>query len=292
VNSFNYTRELGGLFVVWATAQPDQDLVEVETVLKEEIAEFLAHGPNPEELERSKSSQRASFIRGLERIGGFGGKSDVLAASEVYLGSPDAHKAAQGRFRNATTQNVHEAGKRWLAEGAFTLVVHPFPEYDVAESDVERSGGPPEVTEFPTGTFPDRETATLSNGLKVILAERSAVPVVNFNLLLDAGYASDLRPAPPWKSPTSSSTWAQRSPPTPTWTCPASPCRPSKRTWMLRSISTPTWRCTPRSRRRSSNGCTSRHSPPSSGKRCSRSAWRCGSSLGFSMATVTPTARR
>jgi zinc protease len=191
VNSFNYTRELGGVFVVWATAQPDQDLVEVETVLKEEIAEFLANGPNPEELERSKSSQRASFIRGLERIGGFGGKSDVLAASEVYLGKPDAHKATQGRFLNATTQNVHEVAKRWLAEGAFTLVVKPFPEYEVAESDVERSDGPPEVTEFPTGTFPERETATLSNGLKVILAERSAVPVVNFNLLLDAGYASD-----------------------------------------------------------------------------------------------------
>ena len=26
VNSFNYTRELGGVFVLWATAQPDQDL--------------------------------------------------------------------------------------------------------------------------------------------------------------------------------------------------------------------------------------------------------------------------
>jgi len=191
VNSYNYTRELGGIFVVWATAQPDQDLAEVEAVLNEEIAEFLANGPDRGELERSRSEQRARFIRGLERVGGFGGKSDVLAASEVYLGSPDGYKAVQERFVSATTGDVHQAAVRWLSEGAFTMEIHPFPDHGVAGSDVDRSDGPPKVAEFPAGVFPDRRTATLSNGLKVILAERSAVPVVSLNLLLDAGYAAD-----------------------------------------------------------------------------------------------------
>ncbi|HEX9975528.1 MAG TPA: pitrilysin family protein, partial [bacterium] len=35
------------------------------------------------------------------------------------------------------------------------------------------------------------QRATLSNGLKIILAERHAIPVVNFNLMMDAGYAAD-----------------------------------------------------------------------------------------------------
>jgi len=191
VGSFNYTRELGGVFVVWATAQPDQDLAEVEAIMNEEMEKFLADGPSIEELERNKSDLRASFIRGVERVGGFGGKSDILAMSEVYLGSPDGYKEIQERLMTATTRDVHDAARYWLSEGAFTIEVQPFPEFTVAGSDVNRSGGPPEVADFPAGVFPDREMGTLSNGLNVILAKRTAVPVVNLNLLLDAGYAAD-----------------------------------------------------------------------------------------------------
>jgi len=191
VRSFNLTRQFGGLFLVWATAQPEQGLAEVERALDEEIAKLLASGPTQEEVDRSKAGQRAAFVRGVERVGGFGGKSDVLAASQVYRGSPDGHKAAQARILTATTQQVFEAAQRWLGEGTLTVEVVPFPPYSVTESSIDRSTGPPEVDDFPTGVFPALETAELSNGLKVILAERSAIPVVELNLLLDAGYASD-----------------------------------------------------------------------------------------------------
>jgi len=191
VGSFNFTRQLGGLFALWATAQPGQDLTDVERALEEEMRAFLADGPTQGELERSQAGQRADFVRGVERIGGFGGKSDVLAASQVYMGSPEAHKDMQARILTATTAQVHQAAQRWLGLGTFTLEVQPFPEYQVIESPVDRTAGLPEVKDFPAGIFPARQTAQLSNGLEVILAERHAVPVVNFNLLLDAGYASD-----------------------------------------------------------------------------------------------------
>ena len=45
--------------------------------------------------------------------------------------------------------------------------------------------------EFPELKFPDLQRATLSNGTRVILAERSAVPVVQMSLLLDGGYKAD-----------------------------------------------------------------------------------------------------
>jgi zinc protease len=191
VNSFNYTRQLGGLFVVSATAQPGGDLGAVERALDEEIARLLEEGPTPEELDRSKTSQRAAFVRGIERVGGFGGKSDILAASQVYFGSPDAHEANQARILTATVQQVQQVAKRWLTPGVFTLEVVPFPDYSVVETDVDRSAGVPAVTEFPTGRFPERARTTLSNGMKVILAHREAVPLVELDLLLDAGYASD-----------------------------------------------------------------------------------------------------
>jgi zinc protease len=155
------------------------------------LARFVEEGPSPKELERSKTSQRAAFVRGIERVGGFGGKSDILAASEVYRGSPDAHEKTQARIRSATAEQVQAVAQRWLTPGVFTLEVLPFAEYSVAESEVDRAKGVPKVAEFPTGHLPRREQTTLSNGMKVILAGRSAVPVAEFRLLLDAGYASD-----------------------------------------------------------------------------------------------------
>jgi zinc protease len=43
----------------------------------------------------------------------------------------------------------------------------------------------------PEARFPAVSRATLSNGLKVVLAERHSVPQVNMTLLVDAGYAAD-----------------------------------------------------------------------------------------------------
>jgi zinc protease len=191
VNSFNYTRQLGGLFVVTATAQPGGDLAAVEAALEEEVARLVEEGPSAEELERSKTSQRAAFVRGIERVGGFGGKSDILAASQVYLGSPDGHEAQQARILEATVEQVRTAAQRWITPGVFTLEVLPFREYSVAETGVDRTTGVPAVAEFPSARLPGREHATLSNGLEVILASRHSVPVVELSLMLDAGYASD-----------------------------------------------------------------------------------------------------
>ncbi|MCP4661530.1 MAG: insulinase family protein [bacterium] len=190
VVGFVYPRELGGLFILRATAHPGGDLAEVERAMDEELARFLADGPTPQELERVKTDRRAGFIRGVERIGGFGGKSDILAQSEVYGGSPDYHKVTQKRLQTATVADLQQAAQRWLSDGVFILEVRPFPEYGTVESSVDRSQLP-EPGESPEVSFPELERTTLSNGLEVILAERHAIPVVSFFLLLDAGYAAD-----------------------------------------------------------------------------------------------------
>ncbi len=189
--SFALDRELGGLFVLWATAAPGQDLGGVERALDEELERFIAGGPTAAELERVKTQYRAGFVRGIERIGGFGGKSDILATHEVYAGDPDAYKTTLARVASATVEDLQRAAGEWLADGDYNLEIHPFPEYATTESGVDRSAGVPETREFPEGRFPRLEKTTLANGLKVILAERHAVPVVWFRLLVDAGYAAD-----------------------------------------------------------------------------------------------------
>lgn len=182
--------EIGGQFRVQATAKPKQDLAQVEKGLDEELARFLKDGPTAEELARVKAQHEASFVRGIERIGGFGGKSDRLAQSQVFLGSPDAYKISLKRVHDATAEDLKAAANRWLSDGVYVLEVHAFPDYKAAATGADRSKAPV-VSAPPELKFPKLQRATLSNGLKVILAERHEVPLVEFWLNADAGYAAD-----------------------------------------------------------------------------------------------------
>ncbi len=183
--------EISGQFYIEATARPGGDLGAVEKAIDEELAKFLANGPTPEELKRVQTRSYATFVRGIERIGGFGGKSDVLARGQVFAGDPEAYKKQRETIDTATTAELKEAAVRWLSDGVFILEVHPFPNYKVlSKTDVDRSKVP-EAGPAPSLKFPAIQHATLSNGMKIVLAQRHEIPVVNFRLLLDAGYASD-----------------------------------------------------------------------------------------------------
>lgn len=195
VSAYVDLREIAGLFHIEATAKPGVDLKTVETAVNEELQKFLNDGPTEKEMQRIKTQYRARFIRGIERIGGFGGKSDILARNMVFAGDPEFYKVTLNRMSNATAQNLQDAAARWLSDGDYILEIHPYPELSTIETDVDRSSLPDAGTP-PEASFPEIQHAELSNGLKLVLAERHAIPVVDFRLLIDAGYAADQFGAP------------------------------------------------------------------------------------------------
>jgi zinc protease len=192
--AFTDLSEIGGQFYVRLTGRPEK-IAQVEKEADEELARFLKNGPTPEELQRAKTQYQANFIRGVERIGGFGGKSDRLAQSQVFRGSPDAYKISLKRVQEATAEDLRAAAQKWLSDGVYILEVDPFPDYKTASAGADRSKAPDTGTP-PELKLPKFQWATLSNGLKVVLAERHEVPLVNFTLAADAGYASDSLTSP------------------------------------------------------------------------------------------------
>ncbi|HEX9581149.1 MAG TPA: pitrilysin family protein [Gemmatimonadales bacterium] len=195
VAAFIDPREIGGQVWVQATVQPGGDLAAVERALDEELGRFLRDGPTADELQRVKTQFRANFLRGIERIGGFGGKSDVLAQGEVFAGRPDHYKTRLERVAAMTAADIQRTAGAWLADGAFVLEVHPFPPYQVAESAVDRTRVP-QPGPAPSVGFPRLQRATLPNGLTLVLAERHSIPQVNLRLVVDAGYAADRSAVP------------------------------------------------------------------------------------------------
>jgi len=190
VSSSIYPREIAGQVTITATALPGKDLARIEEILREELAKYLQEGPTEEELARVVTQHQARFIRGLERIGGFGGKADILAQNQVYGDTPDFYKKTEKLIAEATPADLKRASVEWLSDGLHVLEVHPFPEHKNGTDEVDRDGLP-EVSGFPSLDLPDVQRVTLSNGLRVALAERHDIPTVDFRLVVDAGYAAD-----------------------------------------------------------------------------------------------------
>ncbi|HEY7387556.1 MAG TPA: pitrilysin family protein [Bryobacteraceae bacterium] len=190
VGAFVNPREIGGQFFITATARPGVDLARLEKAVDEEVARFLKDGPTQEELERVRTQYMANFLRGVDRIGGFGGTSDVLAQSQVYLGDAGAYKTKLARVREATPAKLREAAARWLSDGVYTMEIYPYGDLKPSSETVDRTKLP-EAGQPPEPRLPKLERTTLSNGLQIVLAERHELPLVNFSLMVDSGYAAD-----------------------------------------------------------------------------------------------------
>jgi zinc protease len=186
----NDTNEIAGQFDFTLTATPGGDISKVEKAADEELQNFLKNGPTESELQIAKTQIFGSYARIVERIGGFGGKSDLLARCQTFRGNPDCYKDYLRWVKAATPASVKKAAFDWLSDGDYVLEVHPYPTNLKTENKMDRStepapGGPESLT------LPPLQKATLANGLKIVLAERHTAPVVNFTLMVDSGYAAD-----------------------------------------------------------------------------------------------------
>ena len=213
VATANYGAQLGGSFFIRAMVKQGVDPARVEAVIDEELKRLVTEGPTAEEVERAKTSYRAGFVRGIERIGGFGGKADALASCATFTGDAGCFRESLATVAAATPQQVRDVAAEWLGHPSHTFVVKPGtrkplaeepsatpspfalpkpdPKYATTASAVDRKAGVPQVEAFPELKFPALQRARLKNGSTVVLAERHEIPVVDISYEFDGGYASD-----------------------------------------------------------------------------------------------------
>ena len=190
VSAYLSPGEIGSQFTIVATAHPGKDPDAVASAVDEELARFLSDGPTDHELQRVITEGEAGFLRRIERIGGFGGKSAILAQGEVYRGDPGAYAERFHIRKAATPDDIRQTAHRWLSNGDYTLEVRPFAPLFAATTGAKRDSLPT-VKPASDIAFPPIRQATLSNGVSLLMVERPASPIVQMSLLFDAGYAAD-----------------------------------------------------------------------------------------------------
>jgi zinc protease len=182
--------EIAGLFYIIVTAREDQHIPQINAAIDEELSRFMNEGPTREEMARVKTQAEADFIRSLERIGGFGGKSDILARNSVFLNDPGYYRVHQQDIQKARYSHIREAAEAWLADGEYQLTVEPYPPFQGETTVIDRSKLEVPLLQ-PQAHFPPVTRARLRNGLQVVLAPRAGVPMVKMSLIAPKGFTSD-----------------------------------------------------------------------------------------------------
>ena len=191
VTSFNNGMEISGFFVVNATARPGASLADIEKTVTEEIARLAKSGPTAEEVDRAKTKWEYNFVTGLERIGGFGGKADLLGQYNTFLGDPNKFDADVQRYRGATAASIKEAVSKYLDTRNRLLVrFHPEVSARAAADTLDRSKAPSIAADRRFVT-PEVKTERLPNGMSVYVVERHDLPKVAVSFATKAGTITD-----------------------------------------------------------------------------------------------------
>jgi zinc protease len=126
VSAFQSSKELSSEFCIIATARSGYGLSELETVIQEELDKLEAEGPTDREVQRAVNGYEASFLARLERIGGFGGKSDALNGYYFRTGNPDYFNEDMARYRALGVNDIKAMLQTYLRDdGRVVLSVVP-----------------------------------------------------------------------------------------------------------------------------------------------------------------------
>ena len=192
-----------GFFSYSANVKPGEDADAVAARMDAVFQDFLANGPTQDEIDRVVTQYAARTIQGLEQVNG---KASALAEGQLYAGDPDFFRKQLAAYAAVTPAQVRDAMQRWLNRPVYSQIVQAGEREAYVEAAAAPSGATPvpaaEIVRVPRDPmptigdvsnidFPDVERATLSNGIEIVYAQSTTVPVTRVAVEFDAGYAAD-----------------------------------------------------------------------------------------------------
>ena len=187
-----YGRVMSGEYNLTIDLRPGVTPEQVMPIVDAVIAEYLASGPDQQIVENAKLAVKMYILGALETGSQIG---RLLAEGELFSADPLFINTELKWLNAATGEELRQVASRWLSRGYYQLTVEPFPEYKSAEATVDRSSIPAVTTKSDI-QFPEIETATLKNGIKLVVANRGSIPLVDVSFQFETGATAAPADAP------------------------------------------------------------------------------------------------
>ena len=187
-----YGKVMSGEYSLTVDLRPGVEPRAAMAIVDDVLAEYLMQGPDEQIVENAKLSVNMYILGALETGAQVG---RLLVEGELFSNDPLFINTELEWLNNATGEELRQVANRWLTRGYYQLTVAPFPELQRAEEKVDRSSIPG-VTAQSDIHFPKIETATLKNGMKLVIATRGSVPLVDVSIHVNTGATAAPSDAP------------------------------------------------------------------------------------------------
>ena len=203
VSAGNQAFQRVSMFSYSAMVKPGADAEAVARRMDAVLADLIANGPTQDEIDRVVTQFASRRIQGLEMANG---KASVLAEGQLYANDPDFYKKELAAYAAVTPAQVQAAMKKWLSRPVYSQIVNPGEREAYVDAAAAPSGAAPTpaapiqrvareatpaIGQVSNVDFPAVERAALSNGIEVVYARSTTVPVTRVALEFDAGVAAD-----------------------------------------------------------------------------------------------------
>ena len=167
----NYSQEIAGEFIIQATAAPGHTLDEIQAEINRELDRVRNKPPTDDEVQRAKNRIESHHVAQMERIGGFGGRADLLNMFNTYVGDPGAVNKDLERYLAVEASDVHRVASEGLGDNLVQLSVLPDSGYSASTTSIDRTVMP-SASAQPTFSPPVAERERLSNGLDLLVVNK------------------------------------------------------------------------------------------------------------------------
>jgi zinc protease len=204
--------ELAGEFSISVTPYPGKSLAEMETLVKEALAEFEKRGVTDEDIQKFKTGYQSRMVNSLASVSG---KVSQLAAYQTFAGNPNMTPKLEKMYLGLTKEDVLRVYEKYIkgrtrvivsvltkgqenmkaADDNYTIDKSHYvaPDYGYAGLKYKKATDNFDRTKKPASgpnpvvKVPAFWKAALPNKMKVIGTENTEVPVVTVSISLKGG---------------------------------------------------------------------------------------------------------
>jgi Predicted Zn-dependent peptidases len=212
-NVYSQLSELAGEFMIITVPMPGKTLTDMEKLVRAALDSFEKRGVTDDDIEKFKGDAEARYINGLQSVSG---KVFQLAAFQTFTGNPNKIGELLNMYRSVTKEDVMRVYNSYI-KGKHSVVVSVLPKgqenaaaapdnytidttkytppdygyadlkYNKAKDNFDRSKKPGNGPN-PTVKVPAFWRANWPNGIRLIGAENTELPVVTLTISIPGGH--------------------------------------------------------------------------------------------------------